>query len=91
MTERINTVLATFTSAEFPPTAEWTVQVEINPASKAYVDVQAQADAAAPWITIGVLSARSDPPMLHFAKVPNARLRAYNNEGGYTLKAWSGE
>ncbi|OJF92666.1 hypothetical protein AX761_20920 [Rhizobium sp. 58] len=91
MTERINTTLAAFITPAFSPTAEWTVQAQIDTSSKGYVDVEAQADADAPWVQIGSLNALSSPPMLHFAKVPGARLKAYNNEGGYTLKAWSGE
>ncbi len=90
MTERINTNASTATSAVFNPAADFSVQAEFPANSKAYIDVEGQVDAAAPWVALGALSALSVPPMARFAKCPNVRLRLYNNDGSL-VKAWSSE
>lgn len=89
MTERINSTASTAT-ATFTPTGDFNVQVSIPAASKAYVDVEGQVDAAADWVAIGSFSALSNPPLGRFAKCPFVRVRLYNNDGA-TVKVWSGE
>lgn len=91
MTERINTNAASFTSGAFTPTSDFSVQAAFGDGSKAYIDIEGQVDAAAPWVALGTLSARLDPPIARFAKCPTVRLRLYNNDVGVSAKAWSSE
>ena len=92
MTERINTnSTAPAPSAIFNPTGDFSVQAEIPPGSSAVINVEGQVDNAAPWVSLGGISAGTIPPMRRFAKCPNVRLTLSGNSDGKLIKAWSGE
>ncbi|TRA97051.1 MULTISPECIES: hypothetical protein [Agrobacterium] len=91
MTERINAATATATSGTFSPTGDFSVQADIPVGSSAVINVEGQADAAAPWVSLGGISASTIPPMRRFAKCPNVRLTLSGNSEGKSIKAWSGE
>ena len=92
---RINATTSTDTSATFVPSGDFSVGAEFEAGSTAYIDVEAQIDGAAtppsPWVPIGTISPLDNPPIKRFAKLPNIRLRLYNNGGGKFARAWSGE
>ena len=91
MTERINATTPTATSGIFSPTGDFSVQADIPAGSSAVINVEGQADDAAPWVSLGGISASTIPPMCRFAKCPNVRLTLSGNNNGMTIKAWSGE
>jgi hypothetical protein len=91
MTERINTNAAEFISDVFHPTGDFSVQTDIPAPGKASIDVEGQVDNGSPWVVLGSLSAKSNPPIARFAKCPNVRLRLRNNDGTTLVKAWSAE
>lgn len=91
MTERINAATATATSVTFSPTGDFSIQADIPVGSSAVINVEGQVDAAAPWVSLGGISASTIPPMRRFAKCPNVRLTLSGNSDGKTIKAWSGE
>lgn len=89
MTERVNTTSASGTTGAIVPTGEIFVQAQIDPKSKAIVEVDLRADAAAPWVPAGRIDKMSSPPILRFAQVQAYQIRYQDNDGGYTLKVWS--
>lgn len=95
MTKRIDTTAVTDTSAAFSPAGDFSVGVEFETGSSAYVDIEVQVDGGAtppsPWVPIGTISALDNPPIKRFAKQPSVRLRLYNNAAGKVARAWSGE
>lgn len=91
MTERINAATATATSGTFSPTGDFSIQADIPVGSSAVINVEGQVDVAAPWVSLGGISASTIPPMRRFAKCPNVRLTLSGNSDGKTIKAWSGE
>lgn len=91
MTERISTVAANLISGAFSPTGDFSVQADIPAGSTAVIEVEGQVDAAAPWVSLGGISASTIPPMRRFAKCPNVRLTLSGNSAGKIIKAWSGE
>lgn len=91
MTERINSNAAAFTGATFSPSGDFSVQADIPAGSTAVINIEGQVDAAAPWVSLGGISANTIPPMRRFAKCPNVRLTLSGNSDGKLIKGWSGE
>ncbi|MBT9370265.1 hypothetical protein [Rhizobium sp. CSW-27] len=89
MTLRINSTAESADGTSFSPADDFTVQAQFDPASKAVVQIEAQADATAPWLRIGVMTRATHPPLMTFRKVPFVRITMRGNTAGLTVKAWT--
>lgn len=91
MPERLNANTATAIGGVFNPAGDFSIQADIPSGSSAVVNIEGQADNAAPWVSLGGISASTIPPMRRFAKCQNVRLTLSGNNDGKVIKAWSGE
>ncbi len=91
MTERLSINSATATSAAWSPTDDFAVQVQWpDPRPRlGLIDVQARADTAAPWVSIGGITVNDVPPIARFSRQAQVQLVLTGNDGGGTVKAWS--
>lgn len=83
MTERLSSVLAEDTSAEFSPGGDFTYQ--IDSAVPVTIDVEVRMTQTLSWA--GALSIRSDSlPVVRLSKVPYMRFKLRGNTLGNTVK-----
>ncbi|WP_282047317.1 hypothetical protein [Roseibium album] len=83
--ERINTTAETFTSAEWEPTGDVTIQFE--PADRSTLHIEARAEPNAPWEIVRTIQFYEDP-IVKLTQLPWLRLSVENPLKG-TVKAWS--
>ncbi|MCR9062168.1 MAG: hypothetical protein NXI02_32950 [Rhodobacteraceae bacterium] len=83
--ERINTTAETFTSPEWEPTADVTIQFE--PADRSTLHVEARAEPGAPWKVVRTIQFYEEP-IVKLTQLPWLRLRVENPLQG-PVKAWS--
>lgn len=83
--ERINTTDEAFTSPEWEPTGDVTIQFE--PADRSTLHIEARAEPNAPWKIVRTIQFYEDP-IVKITQLPWLRLSVENPLKG-TVKAWS--